>query len=289
MGEERGEAVAVVDDDGAAGEEKVRVGQGDDAAGRRLEVGTAGRGDIDAEMRAARLAVEDALAAVDAADRAERRPVERLEGIGQVGVAGAGGVDADLLGLDTLQLLGVRLDLVLGQVVDALDVVFALSDHEFLNLGLSVGVGDGDSCVGPLIAAEGQHEPAIASDRHALLVECDAAAGVGAAEGEPTLGEVTVERDGGPRAGDKTGACKERQHRQERAAGWHYSRFPCRGSCRFEARGRGLSARPPAVAATSPSANWMLSPTPGVTAVALVTGRSAASRTSAKPRARTFW
>ncbi len=70
----------------------------------RLEGRADGCGDIDPEMRAARLAIEDALAAIDAADGAKRRPVEAFEGVGEIGVARAGGVDAGLLVLDALQL-----------------------------------------------------------------------------------------------------------------------------------------------------------------------------------------
>src|SRR5882724_1996089 len=68
--------IAVIDQDGIAGEEELAgeayhpAGGGDDRrAGRRR--------DVDAHMRGARLAVEDALAAIDTADRPARRPDHR--------------------------------------------------------------------------------------------------------------------------------------------------------------------------------------------------------------------
>src|SRR5262249_62247517 len=61
VGEERAEPVAMVEDDGAAGEEEIGVGERDDAATGRLDRRAERRRHVDTEMRLARLAVEDAL------------------------------------------------------------------------------------------------------------------------------------------------------------------------------------------------------------------------------------
>src|SRR5262249_13605617 len=122
VGEERAEPVAMVEDDRAAGEEEVGVGERNDAATGRLDRRAERRRHVDAEMRLPRLAVEDALTPVDAADRTDRRPFEAAGVEGDAGDAGAGRIDAHLLRLDALQLLGIRLDLILRQPVDALDL-----------------------------------------------------------------------------------------------------------------------------------------------------------------------
>src|SRR5581483_2262658 len=64
----RGQAVAVVDDEGAAGEVQVGLGQGDDAAGRGHHRGAGRHRHVDAVVRLLGRAVEDALAAEHAGD-----------------------------------------------------------------------------------------------------------------------------------------------------------------------------------------------------------------------------
>ena len=64
MGVDRVDAVAMVDHHGGAGEELIGIGQGDDPVGRRQDRRARRRGDVDAEMRCHRLAVEHALAAM---------------------------------------------------------------------------------------------------------------------------------------------------------------------------------------------------------------------------------
>jgi len=65
MGVARFEPVAVVDQDGVAGKEK-RLGHAHDAIRGGDDGGASRGGYIDAHMRRARLAIEDALAAIDA-------------------------------------------------------------------------------------------------------------------------------------------------------------------------------------------------------------------------------
>src|SRR5260370_9058408 len=98
----RGEAMAVIDDDGAAGIEEIALGQRHGAAGRGDDRGAARGRDIDTAMRRAGLAIEDALAAIDAGDRAGRRPMQWLLEEGRVGGGRAGPRAHRPLALDAL-------------------------------------------------------------------------------------------------------------------------------------------------------------------------------------------
>src|SRR5690348_9071475 len=75
------QAVAVIDDDGAAGKIEAGFGKGDGTRGGGLDRRAGGRGDVDAEMRLSRLTVEKGLAAVNAGDDSRHRQFKwRLEG-----------------------------------------------------------------------------------------------------------------------------------------------------------------------------------------------------------------
>src|SRR5215510_13822350 len=68
VSEERAQPVTVIENDRAAGEEEIVVGKRDDTAARRLDRRADRCRNVDPEVRLPRLAVEDALAAIDAAD-----------------------------------------------------------------------------------------------------------------------------------------------------------------------------------------------------------------------------
>src|SRR5258708_38869572 len=76
MGIQRGHAVAVVDDHGTAEEEQIGLSQAHHAGRRGAHRRAPGPGDLEPDMGRPWLAVEDALAAVDAADRTRCRPGE---------------------------------------------------------------------------------------------------------------------------------------------------------------------------------------------------------------------
>src|SRR5690606_14943113 len=121
-----GESVAVVDQQGSAGQVQVGLGEADHAGRGRHDPGAGGHRDVEPEVRAARFAVQDALAAVDAADaaafdRADEAAGEVLAGI----VAFARLADRGLFAGDALGDLRVGSDGLLRQAVDALDAVLA--------------------------------------------------------------------------------------------------------------------------------------------------------------------
>ena len=145
-------------------------------------------------MRLARLAVQHPLAAIDAADRAEDRPVEAFieEGCRRLPLLGGG--DAFALGLDARQFRFRGLDLVLRQIVDALDLVLTLRDGEFAGFDHAAGHGHFQHRPGRRIAAEAEQEPAVAVDLDVYPIERRLAAGVGLAHQQPALDVVAVER-----------------------------------------------------------------------------------------------
>src|SRR3546814_11988011 len=71
---------------------KIQAGvrQGDDAGGRRLHRRAHRSRNVDPVVRLARLAVQDALRAVDAGDRPLSRPGEARVEVGQIGRASCG-------------------------------------------------------------------------------------------------------------------------------------------------------------------------------------------------------
>src|SRR5690606_40899943 len=79
MHEGRRHPEAVIHDQRAAGEKQVRLRQRHHRIGRRSHPSTHRRCHIDAVMRAPRLAVINALAAVDAADATCQRPLKAVE------------------------------------------------------------------------------------------------------------------------------------------------------------------------------------------------------------------
>src|SRR3546814_5441855 len=88
--EGRAEAVAVVDDERRPGKIHAGVRQGDDAVGRRLHRRAHRSRNVDPVVRLARLAVQDALRAVDAGDRPLGRseePTSELQSLMRISYA----------------------------------------------------------------------------------------------------------------------------------------------------------------------------------------------------------
>src|SRR5690606_6939783 len=75
----RGHVEAMIHDDGSARIIEIGAGEYHDTGGWRLHYRPRGRGDVDTEMRSARIAIIPALAAVNPADRSQNRPDEIIE------------------------------------------------------------------------------------------------------------------------------------------------------------------------------------------------------------------
>jgi len=201
----RGEAMAVIDDDGAAGIEEIALGQRHGAAGGSDDRRAARRRDIDTAMRRAGLAVEDALAAIDAGDRTGRRPMQRLLEERQVGVGGARARDHRALALDALERDRIGRYLLLGQPVDALHIVVSRLNREIAMLAAAIGEGDFERGVIGRVAAEAEDEPAIGRDAHGAAVEHHLRAGIGLAAHQTALldGAIEGQRSRPRRSGDQ--------------------------------------------------------------------------------------
>ena len=117
--------LAVIEYQCAAGEIHVVMGQGDDAAGWRIDRAAGRRRDVQTVVRPARLAVEDALAAVDATDAASCRPGESAAVIRQRVAAGPGRGHHGGFLPNTLERLRIGGHCLRRQAVDAFDGVIA--------------------------------------------------------------------------------------------------------------------------------------------------------------------
>ena len=175
--ERRRQPVAVVDDHRAAGEEHVRMHQGDHAVRRRGDPGAGGRRDVDPEVRPPGLAVEDALRTVDAADPALDRPAEAAEEVG------ARVVDrARLLGHPDFRhdacdvFVAARRHLSRRQSVDALDVVLAAFDRQLPPCAPAVGKDHHELRRRRRIPPESDQEPAVLRHPHRIALELDGGA-----------------------------------------------------------------------------------------------------------------
>src|SRR6266851_5586164 len=293
MGVARLQPIAVIDEDGVAGKEKLR-GETYDAAAGGDDRRACRRGDVDPHMRRPRLAVEDALAAIDAADRPDRRPGHRL----REERLGAGDLTqrADLarLAADTLEQDGVGRHRLLRQTVDALNIVDALFDGEAPLLMAAIGQGQGDDRR-RRIAAEANDEATVGRNRHRAPVERHRGAGHDAAKHHAALDELAGElhgmrghrrqaeheKDQGRQGLPARSACIPRDAPDGAPNGSvaPHSSFGCCGACSGRLAWR--RRRSPAVAPTSPSLNSRVSAAPGATLAALITALRSASRTTA--------
>ena len=180
-----------------------RLGEGDHAAGRGLDL-RAGRGrDVDPVVRLARFAVQDALRTVDPADSTPYRPAETVEEVG------AGVVDLPCLGdqagvrADSLELLlASRRDLVRRKSVDALDAVRAPFHGQHPPLVSSVRVRHRELRIRRCVPPESDEEPAVPRDPHRHALELDHRARRDSSDEKPALGVRTVQADAGGLRGD---------------------------------------------------------------------------------------
>jgi len=133
------EAEAVVEQDGAAGQVEVGLGEGDDAGGRRSDGCALRYGDIHAGVRGLGLAVVDALIAEAAADVPLRRPAEAAEEIFAIIVTVACGGDGGLFAFDPCGEFGWRVYCRGRYAVDALDRPVARRDGYACVLLMAIG------------------------------------------------------------------------------------------------------------------------------------------------------
>ena len=199
--------MAVVENHRAAGVVHAGLGERDDAVGGCLDRRADGRGHVDAVVGPARLAVEDALAAVDAGDAPQRRPGEPAleQRLGPVDRAHLG--DQGVLGLDARPLRFRRRDHLARQTVDALDLVATLRDLQPARLLGAVGKAYGERGLGPRLPAEAEQEATGGRHLDLAAVERDLGAGLGRAEDQAALLEMAVEgQPSGPgRRGEQQG------------------------------------------------------------------------------------
>jgi len=172
MQERRGQPVAMIHNQGTTREIHILIDQGNYTVGRRNHSGTDRSRDIDAEMRPARLAVEDPLAAVHPAypprggphePRGEIRPRRiQLPSLGhQLGFLP-----------DTLEVLGGRCDLLWRQAVDPLDLVFPGLDLDDLFPVLPIRGPNLELDLRPFVAVEPDQKQSVARnpDRGAVYL-----------------------------------------------------------------------------------------------------------------------
>jgi hypothetical protein len=126
------DAVAVVQQHGAAGEVQVGFGERDDAGGGRVHRRAFRGRHVQAGVRRLRRAVVDALAAIHAADAAVHGPVAVGFVIVAVVVARARGGDHRLLALDARGDLRRRVHRRLRHALDALELPFPRPHRDFV-------------------------------------------------------------------------------------------------------------------------------------------------------------
>src|SRR5208282_6928801 len=186
---------AVIDDEGAAGQIEIGLGQRHDAIGGGCDRRADGTCDIDAEMGLPRLAVQDAQTAEDAGDGALNWPDEAASEERLVDVAGARLVDEGLLRLDAREELGGRAHHRLGQAADALDLIAALRHGECALFLPAVGVAYGERCLGSCLIAEADDEAAVGGDLDRLAVEHHAGSRLDLAEEKAALRRLALEAE----------------------------------------------------------------------------------------------
>ena len=105
-------------------------------------------------MRLARLAVQDPLRSVDAADRPLGRPEERGQKNRSAVEAAPGGVDLLLLGFIRAWVAASGVTMFWSSLSDALDIIGPLRDVEMLACSTHRRVDDGELCGWRLVAAK---------------------------------------------------------------------------------------------------------------------------------------
>jgi len=190
---DRREPVAVIDHHRAAGHEETLFGERHRTRGRSLDRGAGGCGDIDAHMRRARLAVQDGLAAVDAADRPGHRPDETGFEEAQIAVDGARRRRLAVLALDAFEQLGAGRNLFLRQAFDVADGVLPRRYGEIAVFLAAVAVGDVERGMIRRVAAEAEDEMPVGRDAQLFAVEAHPRAGRNRAADQAALFKRPVE------------------------------------------------------------------------------------------------
>ncbi len=178
----------MVDEDEPAFEVKARYREADDAARRRMYRRPIGDRHVDAIVRRARLAVKDALAAEDAADRPVGGPDELLREPIAIRVGLARRRLAHRLFMDAREFFRRRIDLLRGQTVDRLNVPLPRRDVDRLAQGLCVaGRRDFECGFCRRFAIEAEDEFTRRRNHDGLAVERERRAGNCLADDQPTL------------------------------------------------------------------------------------------------------
>ena len=134
--------------------------------------GRAGRGrDVQAVVGAARLPVQNALAAIDAADAAARRPGEAARIIGPCIAAGARRCDHGGFQPDPLQRFGVGRHGLRRQTVHAFDLIFAGGNGQDRSAFVAVCLADPQAALAGFVAVEADHEAAVRGNQNLAAVE----------------------------------------------------------------------------------------------------------------------
>ena len=146
-------------------------------------------------MRPLGFAVEDALAAVDAADRAAHRPHKAAGKQGLGAVLGAHRGDPGPLALDARQRLGVRSDHLGGQAVDALQLVLAWLYDQALGGDAAVGMAHLEGQGADFIASEADQKDSLGGHPDGPAVEAHQGVRLGGADHQPALDQRSLEGD----------------------------------------------------------------------------------------------
>src|SRR5208282_1157563 len=207
------QAEAMIDDESAARQVQVGLGERDDAVSRCCERGADRPRDIDPHMRRARLPVQYALAAIDAADHALNRPDEARLEEGVAYLARTRLVEERLIVRDALQYLGRGRHHGRGQAVDALYIVMTLLDGEHALLVLPIRMTHREGRIRLCVPVEAEDEMPVVGDLDRLTVERHFRLGFGDAEDESALRHFPLDTQ---RAGNCR-RCNERTSNDDHA------------------------------------------------------------------------
>src|SRR5258708_21517488 len=125
-------------------------------------------------MRRPRLAVQDALAAIEAADDAHRRPIEAFRVPGCVGVARAGLPKTHGFALDAFENVGRWRDRFLRQSVQPLNLIVAALRRDFAPFLRAIGKTRHQARCALLVVGKSETECPIGGDADLLAFEYDA-------------------------------------------------------------------------------------------------------------------